>query len=365
MASARFVGIAAAALIAAAGCAAEPTAEDRKDGGGGFDAAPVGWTTRAELEGLELRTVWGKGRDLFAAGVGASLARSDDGGGSWHTVDTGVKGSGAEWPVFRQLAGTSGTDVWLVGGVADGESVLLHSADQGRTWQTRATGEGNDVRAVWALDAQRVVIATGRGMVLRSQDGGATWARAHEQPGVKLLALWGAGDEVFAAGGVEGTPAGAGDRCDGGETPDAGAGDERGVLLRSVDGGKTWVVEISNPGGVLRSVWGTPDARTVLAAGAHASIALTGNHGESWYVDGRAGLLDFDGVWVGPLGAFFFASPAGVVRSIDYDCRGPVTFSMEQVPAAADGSKGTSAVWGPSSDDVWAVGPGGAIRHRP
>jgi hypothetical protein len=332
-------------------------------------AAPT-WSLRTSLVGVDLSTVWGAGAEIFSAGAGAMIAHSDDGGASFRLISTGVDGQ----PRFRAISGSGTTDVWLVGGDGNGGALALHSSDHGASWQPRTLPDPTTgVAAAWAIDAQRVLLATEDGRLLRAPDGGTTWSSVFR--GVKVNSFWGAPDgTIYGVGGAPtGVFDGGGDPsvdvgCDAGRDASVGASGDRGIVLRSADAGVTWAsMGVSTPGPLL-GVWGRPDGGTVLAAGMNTSVAVTSDAGEHWLERGQPADvpdLDFTNVWVGPGdGALFFASPSGVVRGVGFDCRGAVQLTYETVPAAADGSRAVAAVWGLTSDDVWAVGPGGAIRER-
>jgi photosystem II stability/assembly factor-like uncharacterized protein len=331
------------------------------------------WTERTPLAGIDLATIWGSGVDLFAAGRGTLIAHSGDGGRTFSYAPSGLPGA----PQFRDLAGTSGGDVWLVGDDDAGAPALLHSADHGVSWQSRAFGDATDLRAVWAFDTRRVVIGGSSGISC-TEDGGATWTRVLSDNGTIVRALWGTsvGDEVLYAAGEQlgesdaGTsaPPSVEDGCDGG-SPRTEAGGRHGVLLRSLDGGLTWASLGVETAGAFSSLWGTPDGRVVVASGARASLAWTYDHGAHWLSQSRAAAPpedDLSNVWVGPADAsLFFATPSGLVRNVEFQCTGPLKLTYESLPPAPDGARGLSAIWGPGSDDVWAVGPGGNVRHRP
>lgn len=356
-------------------------------GGGGTLQTDAGanpsslWSARPAAAGADWQAVWGSGQDIFLAGKGDTVARSHDGGATWSFGATGAIGGGASASSldFRDLAGTSGADVWLVGsaaaasGSAVGESsVVLRSADGGASWQRRDAGITGAVRAVWALDAGRVLAATGDGRVWRSTDGGGQWSAVYAGTGATgaaaLFDLWGLpSGEAYAVGRRAGGTSG-------GASPDGGAGeagDGPGIVLGSTDGGATWteVAVTPLPARTLWRVWGTPNGNAVYAAGAGATVAWTLDHGATWRAQGKAistADIDLTNVWVTPDdGGPFFASPRGLVRNIEYMPTGAIQFGTEGLPPAAGGEAIPTAIWGTRTDDVWAVGAHGALWHRP
>jgi hypothetical protein len=362
-----FVSVALAGI--AGGCG-----HDSRDGTVGVEISRDGgtgplWSARTSFTNMDLTAVWGSGSDVFVAGLGPQIAHSADKGATFTMVSSGLAGH----PTFRRFSGSGASDVWLTG-EDDGASLLLHSVDRGGSWQPVSVGTAKDFRGVWSLDGARVLVATGGGEIWATQDGGATWTATYRDARASLNALWGGAEGLVYAAGAQtgdatGDAAAIDDGCDGGASMGV-SGHPHGLLLRSIDGGASWSSVGLEPAGELTAVWGTPDGRVVATSGAAASLAWTWDHGEHWLQQSRAGAPtdeDLDDVWVGPGdAAFFFASPSGLIRNIDYRCDGPVRLLRETLPSAADaGDGGVKAVWGPGSDDVWAVGAGGAIWHRP
>jgi photosystem II stability/assembly factor-like uncharacterized protein len=328
-----------------------------------------------ELVGLDLTTVWGDGSDIFTAGNGAIVAHSGDEGMTWVQVDTSAA-AGAATPVYHHIAGSGGGDVWIAGSVGD-ESVLLHSADHGASWQRRDAGGLRRLSAVWPLDQNQVLLGTADGNVVRSADGGGTWASVASVPEAAINSLWGsAAGYVYAVGGRD--PGGAAAApaamastgCDGGSNADPSAAPAlssppEGVLLRSTDAGRTWAPIGVAPAGTLWDVRGTSVGSVIVASGAHESVVVSSDGGMSWTAEGRPlSPLDLTDVWVDPTGATFFAAADGVVVDLEYSCTGPVGVRTETLPAGSKGEAGAVALWGTDDGDLWAVGPSGIIRNR-
>src|SRR5262245_37356358 len=92
-------------VVGGVGCG--PSALEGEDGNvtprqptpdaGAGEVGPVGWSNRTELAGLDLRTIWGSGSDLFAAGAGDLIAHSEDNGSTWQITSSGVVAE-TGWP---------------------------------------------------------------------------------------------------------------------------------------------------------------------------------------------------------------------------------------------------------------------------
>jgi photosystem II stability/assembly factor-like uncharacterized protein len=307
----------------------------------------LNWTARSSLTGADFRTIWGRGQsDIFAAGIGDAIAHSGDGGNTWTVVPTGLQQLADGWPKLRHIGGSSADDVWIVGSSSDTETVLLHSADHGQSWQPTPVPGAHQLEAVWPIDAMHVLVADHDGDVFSSSDAGSSWTSSSLGADVALFALWGAGEEGYAAG----------------------ARGNQGVMFHSVDGGQAWNELNVTPTGPLWNISGTPDGNKVYAAGAGASLAWTFDHGATWTARSQLGsppAYDLADVWVAPGdGALFFATSKGLVVDVEYKDTGSVSLTYETLPVGDDGSQDLAAVWGRGSGDAWAVGPGGTLRHR-
>lgn len=109
-------------------------------------------------------------------------------GQGWLVGDGGVALStydaGRTWRLVESLpaALTSSADllsvatvdahVWIVGSPG---SLVFHSADQGRTWETQPTGVTTPLRCVTFVDALCGWAVGDLGVILATRDGGATW----------------------------------------------------------------------------------------------------------------------------------------------------------------------------------------------
>lgn len=159
-------------------------------------------------------------RNGWAAGHGALILRTTDGGHTWHHQFTGddeespfldlialpgghviavgafgmyyeSHDAGASWEqrwvmdedmhlnrISRAVDGT----LWLAGEFG----LLLRSTDQAATWETLSTGEDGSLYGVLPLTNGDLIAYGLRGRVYRSTDRGETWRRL-ETPGTGLL----------------------------------------------------------------------------------------------------------------------------------------------------------------------------------
>lgn len=226
------------------------------------------------------------GPRLVAVGERGVVLLSDDDGAHWRQA--------GKVPVDATLTAVSFADAregWAVGHLG----VILHSADGGETWivQRIDPGEDRPLFAVAFTDARNGVAVGLWSLMLRTRDGGRTWEAAELPPppgdtraDANLMSVFGDGQgRLFIAG-------------------------ERGLVLRSLDGGATWSY---HPTGYRGTFWsGTALADgTLIVGGLRGSVYRSTDNGEHWQrvetgsqssvtdlvaFDGRVHAVGLDGV---------------------------------------------------------------------
>ncbi|MDB4384680.1 YCF48-related protein [Opitutaceae bacterium] len=159
-------------------------------------------------------------RNGWAAGHGAIILRTEDGGKSWqhqftgdddespildimaisggHVIAVGAFGayyesrnSGADWEQhfileedmhLNRISRSRDGTLWLAGEFG----ALLRSRDSAKTWQPLSTGEDGSLYGVLPLTDGNLIAYGLRGRVYRSTDDGETW-NSVETPGTGLL----------------------------------------------------------------------------------------------------------------------------------------------------------------------------------
>ena len=191
------------------------------------------------------------GGTAWAAGAGAAVYFTHDGGASWEAQLTGAP-SWTTWQAVRFGDRRHG----LLAGQAGGRTYVLRSADGGRTWAqaslppyaVAADLEMYGPRLAWIVGAQ--------GLVLRSSDGGASWQQS--RAGAADLAA------VDFTSATEGVAVGAG-----------------GAILRTVDGGRSWLPAASPcRADLLDLAMRTPQSG--WAVGRLGTVLSTTDGGRTW-----------------------------------------------------------------------------------
>jgi len=101
----------------------------------------------------------------------AGLAmQTRDGGLSWTSPDVPLP-QGSQHLDFYALA-IHGEHVWIAG---DPGSVIYHSPDYGRSWETIQTGQKMNIRGMTFIDKQHGWAVGALGTILATTDGGQTW----------------------------------------------------------------------------------------------------------------------------------------------------------------------------------------------
>jgi photosystem II stability/assembly factor-like uncharacterized protein len=223
---------------------------------------------------------------LWVAAEDGYLLHSSDQGTTWQIVDTGSTrhlnairfGSSAGWVV-----GESG--------------IVFTSSDLGTTWERVDVGTNVRLRSVATSGVTRVWIVGDSGLVAVSVDGGTNWER-------KVLAATQLND-VAIQGTLNGIVVGSAGAifvtADGGETwqsrtsgttadlhavvfvdaSNAWAVGDRGVIVRSTDGGTTWTAQSSTSPQRLRALSFTSALEGVVVGDA-GTLLTTTDAGSTW-----------------------------------------------------------------------------------
>ena len=133
-----------------------------------------------------------------------------------------------------------------------------------------------------------------------------------------------------------------------------------GVILKSTDGGTTWIQKTSNTTNRLNSVYAL-DISTIMAVGDNGTIVRSSNQGANWTVDASGTTANLRGITIGSVGLFVFRAWAvgdggTVVRSEWFLVWGP--WVPEASGTTTEHLYGVACVAG---YQVWAVGNNGTI----
>ncbi len=134
----------------------------------------------AWLPGTSIRGMARAGGRVWAVGERAQIMRSEDAGVTWSAAAPALPPEARNVVDFHAVA-ARGEHVWVVGRPG---SVILHSADAGRTWERQGTGVAAPLYAV-AFPTDLDGHAVGAyGVRLRTEDGGKNWKYAgpHQAP---------------------------------------------------------------------------------------------------------------------------------------------------------------------------------------
>jgi photosystem II stability/assembly factor-like uncharacterized protein len=140
------------------------------------------------------RIVSGDGDRLYMAGEAGHLYASDDGGGSWRTLNSPYEGS------FFGMLPLAGDTVLAFGLRGN----LFRSTDGGSSWQKIDTGTVAMLTGGTRFDANGVAVVGLSGVVLVSRDGGHTFTLQQLADRAGLSAAWNSADARLAAVGENG-----------------------------------------------------------------------------------------------------------------------------------------------------------------
>lgn len=249
----------------------------------------VTWTPQPSATDATLQAVaFPDSGNGWVVGAGGTIRRTADGGASWTAQTSGTDA------LLRSVAISDASTGWIVGD----RGTILRTTDSGTTWTVQPSGTRETLASVAFTDARSGWAVGSAGTILRSSDGGATWSLF--QPSVTRETLtsvafsdprngWAAGKEgtIFrtADGGATWRPQASGTKrsLDAIAFSDARTGwvaGEGGLILHTLDGGATWTPQSSGTRADLNAVTFT-DARNGWAIGAGA-ILRTADGGRTW-----------------------------------------------------------------------------------
>ncbi len=288
------------------------------EGGKIYALGDAGMLTRADLvfsadgEG----SADGEARESGAPGR-RTLSRVDL---SWSAVDTGVESAP------RALCAAEGGVVWV-----GGRSFLRRSMDGGKSWETLETGIKGEMNSLFSGGRDDLWAVGEEGLAIRSRDGGRTWAPQYVPRGRTLLDVWAAGgDTVWAAGEggtllvttdggftwSEASPGTAKDlnAVSASDARNVWAAGREGAVLRSWNGGRSWEEQLSHTAYDLLDLYAV-DGKSAWAVGRRGVLLRTFDEGYTWYrLDNGEG-SDLTGIWAeDPLNAWAVSREGRVLR---------------------------------------------------
>jgi len=201
--------------------------------------------------------------NAVAVGEFGNIVRTVDGGQTWQTVQS--QGTGQRlWDIEYATANT----LFLAGD----NGVISRSTDAGATWNSIQSGGTAVTHGFDRLDAQRAWAAQDGGEIVFTTNGGTQWVRAWVQGFDTLGKVM---DIAFADASI-GWAAGG----------NQGFSENRGVLSRSTDGGRSWTPQLEVTDFTFKGLE-TINTQTAFAVGAFdfvggGLVLRTTNGGLSW-----------------------------------------------------------------------------------
>jgi photosystem II stability/assembly factor-like uncharacterized protein len=242
----------------------------------------------------------------WVVGANATILHTTDGGATWlPQVSNGLTDITAVQFLDNSRQG------WAVGD----QGVILHTTNGGETWDRQTSATEAFLQALQILpDGRQGWVVGGSGTILYTTDGGASWHSQPLSPDLSTVFLaavhflpdgrqgWTVGGNGLilhtADGGTSWSPEISGTQRDlravqfladgrqgwivGYGAPIGDAPNDTGTILRTTDGGLTWVQQHTGTPWQLESVQFLPDGRQGWAVGHNGTVLHTINGGETW-----------------------------------------------------------------------------------
>ncbi len=138
----------------------------------------------AGLRGLQ-RVRFADAQHGVVVGDGGLVWLTQDGGASWHSPEATFPHVLAQGVDFRAIA-VRGAKIWIAGSPG---SVVFHSPDFGRTWETLPTGRNAPFNSLTFVDDGNGWAVGALGAIFATTDGGRSWAR--QRAGGERVAVMG------------------------------------------------------------------------------------------------------------------------------------------------------------------------------
>ena len=199
-------------------------------------------------------------KGLVAVGTGGAVALSET-GEIWDVATRDGK------PLLLSAARAGADDVVVVGGIGftKGQGVVLRSTDGGKSFAAVAQSRAPLYEVKFRNDLHGHAVGVD-GVMFETKDGGLTWQPMDTGTQIKLWAIHFLSE---TAGLIAG-----------GDTPWQNGDRSSGEIRRTEDGGRSWTVVHS---GVKRiSDFAVVDAMTVYAAGVGGTMLKTQDGGKTW-----------------------------------------------------------------------------------
>jgi len=240
----------------------------RDEDGVPVEPTSVSWST----SDASIATTSGSGQEGAIRGVaeGEVTIRASAGGATASATVTVL-------PKIEVNASLHG--VWIDGSTAvavGSQRTLLVSYDAGQTWNHRDSGVGSEhttLRGAWG-HGDTLYVAGTLGAFNRSTDRGATWAPVDigEADELSGASIWGQGSTIIVSG----------------------TGDRARNLLRSEDGGHSWVNVNSRTHNFRRRIAGSSPFWVAVGGD---NISYSTNDGAGWQIERISG-ANISDVWV-------------------------------------------------------------------
>lgn len=194
----------------------------------------------------------------WAVGSLNTILHTVNGGDSWYEQASPTSSN------YYDVCFANALEGWAVGSAGK----IIHTTDGGEIWSNQSSGTSYAIYGIFCQDANTAWVVGGKErsftepnrFIRHTTDGGATWNTQYSESGPPHL------ESIFFVNALDGYAVG-----------------EGGGILKTTDGGISWVLQDSGILGHLYSVFFT-DPLTGWAVGVSGVVLNTVNGGDSWFV---------------------------------------------------------------------------------
>jgi photosystem II stability/assembly factor-like uncharacterized protein len=184
------------------------------------------------------------------------ILKTSDGGDNWQEAVTDVRleVDRDKRPSINSVAFCDARNGWAVG-----PNLILHTIDGGAHWVTqRRNADEEMLNAIGCVNSKQAWAVGARGLILKTKDGGDTWIRQEIDTDDTLMKVRFVGDNGWIVGGTNG----------------------KALLFRSTDRGENWQLQRQDVAAMLLDIVFTADQGWI--AGENGTILRSDDGGETW-----------------------------------------------------------------------------------
>jgi len=202
-----------------------------------------------------------------AVGDGGTVLRTNNGGATWISQSSGTTN-------ILMCASFSDSNN---GQVVGHGGIILRTFDGGTTWTIQSSGTTLPLYGVSLIDKNTGIIVGAGSVILSTSNGGTNWSTQYAKPNDLISVSFSDPNNGIAVGGNK-------------------TGAQSSIILKTTDGGKTWIEKSASVTGQFLHDVCFSDVKTGIAVGTSGTVISTNDGGINWINQSSGSPADFGDV---------------------------------------------------------------------